>query len=76
MMKIIIKQEPYNYEHAGSQPYDVETVFTLNEDISADEAILVFMRALNIATYHATLKTLKDLVADLEYEYKDDERIM
>lgn len=76
MMKIIIKQEPYNYEHAGSQPYDVETVFTLNEDISADEAILAFMRALNIATYHATLETLKDLVADLEYEYKDNDRIM
>lgn len=76
MMKIIIKQEPYNYELAGSQPYDVETVFTLNEDISADEAILAFMRALNIATYHATLETLKDLVADLEYEYKDNDRIM
>lgn len=76
MMKIIIKQEPYNYEHVGNQPYDVETVFTLNEDISADEAILAFMRALNIATYHATLKTLKDLVADLEYEYKDNDRIM
>lgn len=76
MIKIIIKQEPYHYEHAGNQPYDVETVFTLDEDISCDEAILAFMRALNIATYHATLDTLKRLVADLEYEYKDDDRIM
>lgn len=76
MIKIVVKQEPYHYEHAGSQPYDIETVITLDEDIACDEAILAFMRALNIATYHATLDTLKRLVADLEYEYKDDERIM
>lgn len=76
MIKIIIEDKAYHYKHAGSQPYDVETVFTLDQDISCDEAILAFMRALNIATYHATLKTLKDLVADLEYEYKDDDRIM
>jgi hypothetical protein len=76
MIKITFKQEPYHYEHTGGQPYDIETVVTLNEDISSDEAIIAFMRVLNIATYHATLKTLKDLVADLEYEYKDNDRIM
>ncbi len=76
MIKIVVKQEPYNYPHSGSQSYDIETVITLNEDITCDEAILAFMKALNIATYHATLNTLKRLVADLEYEYKDDERIM
>ena len=76
MIKITYKQEPYHYEHTGSQPYDVETVVTLNEDISSDEAIIAFIKVLNMATYRVSIDTLKDLVADLEYEYKDNERIM
>ena len=40
-------------------------------------AIKAFLRLLNVATYHATLKTLKNVVEDLEAEgYTDDDRIM
>ena len=46
MIKITYKQEPYHYEHTGGQPYDIETVVTLNEDISSDEAIVAFLKVL------------------------------
>lgn len=76
MIKITYKQEPYHYEHAGSQPYDVETIVTLDEDISSDEAILAFIKVLNIATYKVSIDTLRKMIADLEWEYKDGERIL
>lgn len=77
MIKMNYVQEPYDYDTFDGQPYNIETNITLNEDISADMAIRAFLRLLNVATYHATLKTLKNLVEDLEAEgYADDERIM
>ena len=77
MIKIEYKQESYNYNVGDGQPYDIETNIVLDEDISADMAIKAFLRLLNVATYHATLKTLKNLVEDLEAEgYADDDRIM
>ena len=77
MIKMNYVQEPYNYDVFDGQPYNIETNITLNEDISTDMAIRAFLRLLNVATYHATLKTLKNLVEDLEAEgYADDDRIM
>lgn len=77
MIKIEYKQESYNYNVGDGQPYDIETDIVLDEDISADMAIKAFLRLLNVATYHATLKTLKNLVEDLEAKgYADDDRIM
>ena len=76
MIKITYKQEPYHYEHSGSQPYDVETIVTLDEDISSDEAIIAFIKVLNIATYRVSIDTLKKLISDLEYEYSEGERIL
>lgn len=77
MIKMSYVQEPYDYDVFDGQPYNIETNITLNEDISVDMAIKAFLRLLNVATYHATLKTLKNLVEDLEAEgYADDERIM
>ena len=77
MIKMNYVQEPYDIEDFDGQPYNIETNITLNEDISTDMAIRAFLRLLNVATYHATLKTLKNLVEDLEAEgYADDDRIM
>jgi hypothetical protein len=76
MIKITYKQEPYHYEHTGGQPYDIETVVTLNEDISSDEAIIAFLKVLNMATYRVSIVTLKRVIADLEYEYSEGERIL
>ena len=77
MIKMNYVQEPYDYDVFNGQPYNIETNITLNEDISADMAIRAFLRLLNVATYHVTLKTLKNLVEDLEAEgYADDDRIM
>ena len=77
MIKMNYVQEPYNYDVFDGQPYNIETNITLNEDISTDMAIRAFLRLLNVATYHATLKTLKNLVEDLEAEgCADNDRIM
>lgn len=76
MLKITYKQEPYHYDFTGGQPYDIETVVTLNEDISSDEAIIAFIKVLNMATYRVSIDTLKRVIADLEYEYSDGERIL
>jgi len=77
MIKMNYVQEPYNYDVFDGQPYNIETNIILNEDISADMAIKAFLRLLNVATHHATLKTLKNLVEDLEAEgYADNDRIM
>ena len=77
MIKMNYVQEPYDYDVFDGQPYNIETNITLNEDISTDMAIRAFLRLLNVATYHATLKTLKNLVEDLEAEgYADNDRIM
>lgn len=76
MIKITYKQEPYHYEHTGGQSYDIETVVTLNEDISSDEAIIAFLKVLNMATYRVSIDTLKRVIADLEYEYSEGERIL
>ena len=77
MIKMEYKQESYNYNVGDGQPYDIETNIVLDEDISADMAIKAFLRLLNVATYHVTLKTLKNLVEDLEMEgYNDNDRIM
>ena len=77
MIKMNYVQEPYDYDVFDGQPYNIETNITLNEDISADMAIRAFLRLLNVATYHATLKILKNLVEDLEAEgYADNDRIM
>ncbi len=77
MIKINYVQKSYNYNTGTGQPYDIETNINLDEDISGDEAIIAFLRLLNIATYHITLKSLKNLVEDLEaYGYNDNDRIM
>ena len=77
MIKMEHKQESYNYNVGDGQPYDIETNIVLDEDISADMAIKAFLRLLNVATYHVTLKSLKNLVEDLEMEgYNDNDRIM
>ena len=77
MIKMNYVQKPYDYDVFDGQPYNIETNITLNEDISTDMAIRAFLWLLNVATYHATLKTLKNLVEDLEAEgYADNDRIM
>lgn len=77
MIKMNYVQKPYDYDVFDGQPYNIETNITLNEDISADMAIRAFLKLLNVATYHANLKTLKNLVEDLEAEgYADNDRIM
>lgn len=77
MIKMNYVQESYNYNVGTGQPYDIETNITLNQDISGNDAIIAFLRLLNIATYNITLQTLKNVVEDLEaYGYKDNDRIM
>ena len=63
MIKIKYEQEPYNYGNGSNQEYKIGTEITLNEDISSPDAIIAFMKILNIATYHATIETLKNTIS-------------
>ena len=77
MIKIIYDQESYRYNDVGYQDYDIDTKIELNKDISAEDAIIAFLRLLNIATYRVSIKTLKDVIQDLQDEgYADNERIL
>jgi hypothetical protein len=68
MIKIEFHQEPYYYEHAGGQEYDINTTIKLNSDISSTDAILAFAKLLQIATYNITPDTLRAAADQLEDE--------
>ena len=77
MIKIKYEQEPYNYGYGSSQEYKTNTEITLNEDISSTDAIIAFMKVLNIATYNVTIGTLKNAINQLEdIGYEENDRIM
>lgn len=68
MIKISFVQESYSYPCTEGQPYKIETNMELDEDIDTVNAILAFVRLLNIATYHVTSKTLMTATQFLEEE--------
>ena len=68
MIKIVYTQPAYRYEHVGAQEYNIETTMELNSDISSVEAILAFMRMLEIATYKVSSNTLKQAAEDWDLE--------
>lgn len=77
MIKIIYKQESYRYNDVGYQDYDIDTKMELDEDINAEDAIIAFLRLLNIATYRVSIETLRYVIQDLQDEgYVDNERIL
>ena len=77
MIKIISEQPQYHYDHTGYQDYDLKTEMVLREDISAIDAIIAFMRMLNIATYRVNIETLKETINKLQDEgYEDKERVL
>lgn len=77
MIKIIYKQKPYRYNDVGYQDYKIDAEIELNEDISSRDAIIAFLKLLNIATYRVSIETLKDVIQDLQDEgYVDSERIL
>ena len=59
MIKIIYEQKAYHYECSGSQDYDINAEMVLNEDITSTDAILAFMKILQIATYRVDGDTLR-----------------
>lgn len=67
MIKIEYKGDAYHYS-TGEQNYDITTIVQLEEDISADDAIIAFLRLLNIATYRVSIETLERIVRFLEDE--------
>lgn len=69
MIKIIYEQPAYCYEHAGEQPYNIKTEIELNSDISSTEALMAFMRMLEIATYRVSANTLRQAAEEWEAEY-------
>lgn len=76
MIKIIYEQEPFYYD-SGTQPYKAKTEFRLDKDIDADEAIIAFMKILNLATYRVNINTLERLIERLKDEgYREDERVI
>jgi len=71
MIKIIFTQPAYRYENVGAQEYNIETVMELNSDINSTEAILAFVRMLEIATYRITSDTIRRAADDYEMENEE-----
>lgn len=72
MIKLNYTQEPYKYGDIGEQNYKENYEVVLNEDITSGEAIIAFIRLLNIATYRISAKDIKNLAEELEIEYGKD----
>ena len=51
MIKIIYKQEQYEYGDVGAQPYDIDTKITVKEDASIEEVFAAVIRILKVAGY-------------------------
>lgn len=77
MIKIISEQPEYRFEHTGYQDYNLKTEMILNEDIDAMDAIIAFMKILNIESYRVSIETLKRTVERLQDEgYEENERVI
>ena len=68
MIKITYEQKAYNYDSAGSQDYDMNAEIKLNEDISSTDAILAFMKMLQVATYRVNGDTLREAASIWDME--------
>ena len=71
MLKIVYEGKSYNYENAGSQPYDINAEIAIVEDASVIDVIEAVVKALQIATYRIDRKTMLDAVNNVfdEIEY-------
>jgi len=77
MIKIISEQPKYRFEYAGYQDYDLKTEMILDNDINATDAIVAFMKILNIAGYRVSIDSLRKVIDCLKDEgYKEEERII
>lgn len=78
MIKIISKQSKYRYENIGEyQDYDLKTEMVLDDDINATDAIIAFIKILNIEGYRVSVDGLRKVIDCLKDEgYKEDERII
>jgi len=78
MIKIISEQPKYRFEKTGIyQDYDLKTEMILDNDINATDAIVAFMKILNIAGYRVSVDSLRKVIDCLKDEgYKEEERII
>ena len=77
MIKIISEQPKYRYPNAGYQDYDLKTEMILDKDINVTDAIIAFMKILNIETYRVDISTLEKVIDCLKDEgYREDERVI
>jgi hypothetical protein len=79
MIKIISEQPKYRFEKTGCyQDYDLKTEMTLDEDINAIDAIIAFMKLLNIAGYRVSIYSLRQTIDCLKDEgyNREDERVI
>lgn len=64
MIKMVYKQETYDYKYAGGQPYDIRTEVVLKDDANLKEAIAAYLDFLKIATYHINKENIQDAIDD------------
>ena len=78
MIKIISEQPKYRFENIGEyQDYDLKTEMILDDDINATDAIIAFMKILNIAGYRVSVGSLRRVIDCLKDEgYREDERVI
>lgn len=78
MIKIISEQPKYRFENIGEyQDYDLKTEMVLDKDINATDAIIAFVKILNIEGYRVSVDSLRRVIDCLKDEgYKEDERVI
>jgi len=78
MIKIISEQPKYRFENIGEyQDYDLKTEMVLDDDINATDAIIAFIKILNIAGYRVSVDSLRKVIDCLKDEgYREDERVI
>jgi len=78
MIKIISEQPKYRFKNIGEyQNYDLKTEMVLNDDINATDAIIAFMKILNIAGYRVSVDSLRKVIDCLKDEdYREGERVI
>lgn len=71
MIKIIFKSKPYNFAHAGSQAYDIDTTVEMNEDCGIEDVFEAIIKVLRFAGYYPTKQKCLNIIEDIFGDRED-----
>lgn len=65
MIKFIYEQEPYHYDYAGGQAYDIKTEIVMNDDASITDIMEAIVRLTKNAGFIANKKSFLNAIEDI-----------